>query len=149
MPLDTIEANTLTGPITDAFTAIGRTDATKMPPTKRNTEPLAWEYHVASVLLRLAEARKKKALAATIKGGVLFDHEKLPKAPGTNEVVYSGNIVEISVAVTTASASLDTDGFVDALEKTGVKRAVLDRLLGVHTTANRAPHKFTSALVMV
>jgi hypothetical protein len=62
-------------------------------------EESALEYHIASQLNREAEARKKKAIAAAVKSGVLFDHLKEPMPAGTNQVIYSGNSVEISVAV--------------------------------------------------
>ena len=145
--LNVLKANAKTGAINDAFAAIGRTDPTDMPRSKLNTEPAAWEYHVASHLLRLAEARKKKAHAAAVKAGVIFDHEKEPMPVGTNTLTYAGNVVEISVAVTTPSTRLDAAAFVDDLAAAGVKRALLERLTGEHTKESRAPHKFTSSLV--
>jgi hypothetical protein len=87
MTLDAAKANALTAAISAAFAAIGTTAATKMPPSKRNTEAVAWEYFVASLLARLAEGRRKRAHAAAVKAGVLFDHEKQPLPVGSNALI--------------------------------------------------------------
>jgi hypothetical protein len=145
--LDTLRANARTAAINEAFAAIGAAGDTKMPRAKGNTEPLAWEYHVSAHLLRIAEARKKKAQLAAVKAGVMFDPEKDPRAVGTHAVVYAGELVEIVVDVTTAQSRLDAVALFDDLVFAGVKRALIDRLVARHTHENRAPHKFTSSLV--
>lgn len=147
MPLDAVKANAKTGAINDAFAAIGTTTVTKMPPSKSNTEPLAWEYHVAGQLARIAEARKKKAVKAAVKAGIMFDPEKDPLVVGTDKLVYAGDVIEISVAVTTPASRLDSDALIDDLEQAGVARKLLDKLVAKHTHENRAPHKFTSSLI--
>jgi hypothetical protein len=147
MPLDAAGSNAKTGAINAAFAAIGTGTLTKMPPSKSNTEPLAWEYHVAGHLLRIAEARKKLAIKAAVKAGIMFDPEKQPLAVGTTALVYAGDVVEISVAVTTPQSRLDAPALLEDIEKAGVPRKVLDRLVAKHTTENRAPHKFTSSLI--
>jgi hypothetical protein len=145
--LDVPQANAKTTAFNDAFAAIGNAIPTKMPGCKRNTEPAAWEYHVASHLLRLADARKKKAQAAAIKVGVMFDHEKQPRPIGSESVVYAGDVVDISVSVTTPATKFDLSAFCADLEKSGVKLLLINRLANKHTSENRAPHKFTSSLV--
>jgi hypothetical protein len=149
MPLDAARANTKTGAINDAFAAIGTAagNGTSMPRSKKNTEPVAWEYHCASHLARIAEARKAKAIAAAVKAGVMFDPAKQPLPVGSNALVYAGEVVEIACTVGTAATRLDAAAFADDLEKAGVKRALIDRLALKHTIENRAPHKFTSSLV--
>jgi hypothetical protein len=146
MPLDVIRANARTAAINDAFALIGRAGDSKMPASKLNTEPVAWEYYAASHLNRIAEARKKAAQAAAVKAGLMFDPEKAPLAVGTNALVYAGDVVEIAVSVTTPASRLDTAAFVDDLEKSGVARKLLDRLVTKHTHESRAPHKFTATL---
>lgn len=149
MPLDAAHSIAKTDALNTAFAAIGTSADTAIPRSKRNQEPLAWEYHVASHLLRRAEARKSAAVKAAVKAGVIFDHEKAPMPEGTNALVYAGDVVEISVAVTTPATRLDAPALFDDLEKSGVKRTLIDRLAGKHTHENRAPHKFTSTLVTV
>lgn len=147
MPFDATAANTKTAEINDAFAAIGTATIAAMPPSQRNNEPQAWEYHVASHLLRIAEARKTAAARSAVKAGILFDHEKRPCSAGTNALVYAGDVVEIRVAVTTPASRLDAVAFVADLEERGVSRELLDKLLTAHTKQNRAPHKFTSSLL--
>ena len=164
MPLDTIHANRKTAAINDEFAAIGHSNGSRMPASKRNGEPVthsgelgsrqrnaevAWEYHVASHALRIAEARKKAAAKAAVKAGIMFDPELQPMAVGTNALVYAGDVIEISVAVTTAATRLNIEGFIADLVKAGVAQKLIDKAVLRHTTENRAPHKFTSSLVTV
>lgn len=145
--LDTIHANAKTAAFNAAYAAIGNEGETKMPRAKGNLEPVAWEYHVSCHLFRIAEARKKKAQSVAIAAGVLFDHEKQPLAVGSNALIYAGDLVEISVSVTTPASKLDMPSLIAALEKAGLKRAVIDKAVAKCTTENRAPHKFVSTLV--
>jgi hypothetical protein len=143
MPLTAAKANDLTEALNVAFAAIGDT----MPRSKGNLEPLAVEYHVASHLARIADARKKKAQSAAVKAGIMFDPEKQPMPVGSNALVYAGEVVEIAVSVTTPASRLDQPAFVADLEKSGVKLPLINRLLNKYTVENRAPHKFVSSLV--
>ncbi len=145
--LDTAAANAKTTAINNAYAAIGNEGDTKSPRAKGNTAPIAWEYHVASHLSRIADARKKKAHAAAVKAGVIFDHEKQPWPFCTNALVYAGEVVEISVSVTTPTSRVDLPALLNDLEKAGLKRWKIDSLVVKHTTDSRTPHKFTSSLV--
>ncbi|HEY3845858.1 MAG TPA: hypothetical protein VGL95_01950 [Acetobacteraceae bacterium] len=144
--LDVAGANAKTTAFNAEFALIGNTGDGRMPRSKKNTEPVAWEYHVASHLLRVAEARKKKAHAAAVKLGVMFDHEKSPLAVGTEALVYAGDVVEIAVSVTTPGTKLDPVELGVALVKAGMKLAVVEKLFTQCTHDQRAPHKFTSTL---
>jgi hypothetical protein len=110
-------------------------------------EASALEYHVAKTLNKEADARTKKAIAAAIKTGALFDHLKEPMEPGTAQVIYSGRVVEISVAVGYPIAGVDHDGFVETLLAGGVKPALIKRAAAKHATATCPAHRFTSSLV--
>lgn len=145
--LDVVRANAKTGAINLAFSDIGVVGDTKMPRSKLNTEPVAWEYHVSALLVRQANARMEKAQKAAVKAGVMFDHEKEPRVPGTNEMVFAGEVVQIDLKVTTPRTKLDTDALFADLEKAGVRRALIDKLVDRHTHDNRAPHSFTSSLM--
>lgn len=144
--LDTLRANTITAGLNAEFATIGFSGDAKMPRSKLNTEGTAWEYHVSSHLLRIAEARKTAAVKAAVKLGVMFDHAKDPMPVGTNALVYAGDVVEISVSVSTAAEKLDATELGVALVKNGVKLALVERLFRQCTHANRAPHKFVSSL---
>lgn len=146
MPLDATRANAKTEALNDAFANIGKSGDTKMPRSKKNTEPTAWEVFVAQHLSRIAEARKKKAIAVAVKAGVMIDHEAEPLAIGSRSLIYAGDVVEISCSVTTPTTRLDVKEFTADLEKAGVKLPLINRLLNKHTHENRAPHKFVSTL---
>lgn len=129
------------------FAAIGCTGNTKMPRSKKNTEPAAWEYHVASHLVRVAEARKKKAHLAAVKLGVMFDHTKEPRPVGTEALVYPGDVVEIAVSVSTATTRMDPVELGVLLVKAGLSIKVVEQAFRKATHDNAAPHKFTSTLI--
>jgi len=145
--LDVASANAKAEALNTAFAAIGGGGDTRMPPSKKNTEPAAWEFHVAGHLFRLADARKKKAKAAAVKLGVIFDVDKVRKAVGTEALVYAGDVVEIAVSVTSPTTRLDLVALGVDLVKAGIKVDKLERLLRQHTHNNAAPHAFTSSLV--
>ncbi len=147
--LDATNAVIKVGMINAAFAEIGVTANTVMPCSRKNTERLAWEYYVASHLLRIAEARKKLAVKAAVNAGIMFDPEQQPMVVGTNALVYAGDVVEISVSVATAATKLDITGLFADLVTHRVKRELLDRLAAKHTKTHRAPHTFTSSLATV
>jgi hypothetical protein len=146
--LTATKANALTQAISDAFAAIGVAGDTRMPRSSANREPVAWEYHVASHLVRVAEARKSLAVREAIAAEVMFDPAKQPMAVGTsNALIYAGDVVEIAVSVTTALTRVNVDAFIAGLIKAKVSPALCERLRGQCTVANRAPHKFSSGFV--
>ncbi len=148
MPLDTTRANTMTESMTTAFQSIGHGAPVTMPRGgTKNTGPIAWEYLVSSILASAAEARKELARRNAVKAGVLPDHRKEPRVVGTEAVVYEDGIVRIDLTVTTAGTRLDVGPLWDALERAGIARSKLDRLVAVHTLTNAAPHKFKPSLV--
>lgn len=147
MPLDTTRANGKTDAITESFALIGHDNGSLMPRSKDNREPMAWELHVAKLLKRLAEAREKRAVTAAVKAGVMFDHEKAPKPVGTHEIVFTGEVVEVAVDVTTAATKLDIAGLIVDLERAGLTGKAIKRMVDKNTSENRAPHKFTTSLI--
>ena len=145
--MHTTELNLLTNRITNQFKAIGNHDGTEMPRTTRNTETVAWEYHVASHLKRIAEARQKEAQKECVKHGLMFDHEQEPLPAGTNATVYSGDVVTISVSTKAGASRIDHTAFTAALIKAGVDKALVERLSYEHTKLSRAAHTFTTSLI--
>lgn len=157
MPLDSARALTVTEAVNDQFAEIGHVGPTAMPRGPRGVtrqlsvkELAAWEYHWASHLLRIAETRRKKAHAAAVKAGVIFDHEKHPMAVGTSCVVYPGSVVEISVTVAAPIEQFSLPGFMADLAASKLVATVLRtvrRLVGRNTSEARPAHSFKSTLV--
>jgi len=147
MTLTVAAALAKTDALNTAFAAIGvSAPDTKMPKSRRNDEPFAYEVFCAKHLRRIAEARETKAVKEAVKAGVMFDHEKKPMAVGTTALVYAGEVVEIGVSVTAPATRLDADAFCAALVKAGMKEATVTRLRSASTVDNRAPHKFVATL---
>lgn len=149
MPITTTVANKITNAINVAFKKIGSTNGT-LPPIvakPKNTEHFAWEYHVASQLQRVAEARKKEAFSECIKAGLFPDPEKEPSLPGSNHTVYAGDNVNITLTVKKGSARVDAKEFCDALLEAGVDPKIVAACRDVATQTTRAPHQFTSSLL--
>ena len=105
----------------------------------------ALTYHLAAVQKRTATADKDKATREAIRLGVLFDHEKHPREPGTECVVYRGSAVTISLKVGNPGDALDVESFLDDLAAY-LKPAVIRRLVARHRSATAAPHSFVSTL---
>lgn len=144
--LDTARANAIAASINADFALIGYGDA-RMPRSKKATEPAAWEYHVAGHLVRAADARKAAAVKAAIKLGVIFDPAKDAREPGTETLVYAGDVVEIALSVTTPAERLDAVALGVALVNSGMSVKIVEKLFRACTNTSRAPHKFTSNLV--
>ena len=152
MTMTSAQANKLTANINAAFDKIGTGNGTQPPkhPGEQgktaNTDPIAYEYHVASQLERIAKKRKENAEKACIRADVLFDSEKKPRKAGTNETIYTGVDVAITLAVNNPSERLDPKIFIDELIEAGVDAELINRAKEVATKLTRAPHKFTSTL---
>lgn len=149
MAISLRRAETLTSAITDAFAGIGSTADTKAPKGKGNTEAVAYEYFVASLLSKVAEARKNKSEREAVQAGLLFDPKKGARPSGTHEVLHEGEAVRIILDVGPASARLDVEAFVDLLEKAGLARAKIDKARKTATGAGRPPHRFQASLATV
>lgn len=139
--------------INETFREIGSADGSDMPrwtgdKAGKAAGIAAWEYHVASALLRLAEKRRDAAIRAAIKVGVMFDHSAKPLPAGSSRVVYRGPIVEIAVAVADGGRiGLMVDNFVADLVKAKVDPKLIERLRRRHRTETAPAHSFTSSLV--
>ena len=129
---------------------------TRKPPSKRRPAPkpkanakalAALEYHLAATLARDAAARKKAAHKAAVSSAVLPDHETNPREPGTSEVCYDDGKIRIVLTVAEPIEKLDTQPFVDALVKAGMKPAVLAKLVKKHTYSTAAAHIYTSSIL--
>ena len=155
MPTPASIAAAKTESISEHFQEIGKTaDGSEMPrwtgdKALKAQGETAWEYHVASALLRAAEKRRNDAVKAAIKAGVLFDHKESPLPAGSSRVVYAGPIVEIVVKVADGGkVGVNHDAYVEDLIKAGIDQKLLARLAKKHRTETAPSHTFTSSLVM-
>lgn len=110
--LTSTQAAVLNNKIAAQLKAIG--DAL-CPPSQNNTEGVAWDYYVAAKIEAYGKASKKAVVKLAIKQGVLFDHEKTPKEPGTDEDVYHGDVIAINLKVKEPSQTFDGKKFYAAL----------------------------------
>lgn len=129
-----------------AFSAIGTTLNTRPPKLpKNNTAPYAWELFVANHLYTMATARRKKAREQAIQVGVLFDHEKEPREPGTDEIVYEDDHVVVTLAVNNPATRINPDLLVNYLD--GKVDAELLRDAVRHATFQTRPaHEFKTIM---
>ena len=146
MPLDAARASDRTEALTDAFAELGRANGTAMPPTRKTKDKLAFEYWVASLLNRLAEARRDKAKRVAVAGGVLPDHAANPLPVGTSEIVFVGERVTIALKVVGQTDRVNVPALMADLVKAGVKPAVLKRLVKKHTESFAGAHVFTASV---
>jgi hypothetical protein len=111
------------------------------------TKAAALEYHEASVGLRDAEARRKRAHATAVRLDILPNHMQFPMPVGTAEVVYSDGQIMITVTVAAPITGIDHEGFIAGLLKAGIKASLLRRLQKKYATATAPAHKFISSSV--
>lgn len=142
-------ATKITNAINVAFKKIGTSNGTLLPPApkQKNTEPLVWDYHVASQLLRVATARKKEAFEECVKAGVVTDTDKHPLPEGTKETVFTGTAVSISVNVKTARLTLDADKFVEELVLHGIDKKLVDDCRALASKRARPAHEYSTSLL--
>lgn len=147
MSLSSRVKNKIIDAMNTCFTSIGNGNGMKMPRSGNNLEPYAWELFVAKHVLRLAEKRKDDAEAACAKAGLINDKEKNPKPAGTREIIFTGNVVSISLEVRNASPRVSHTKMVDYLLEHGVKQEVLDEAVKAATSLSKPAHVFTPILI--
>src|SRR5678815_5817041 len=86
--LTATDANLLRSKLDKAVLNIGKTNGTKLPAPKSNTEGVALQYWLWSHVAKQVEALRKSASREAIKVGVIFDHTKDPQDPGTEKLIY-------------------------------------------------------------
>ena len=148
MPLSSRVKNKLMDAINEAFKLVGAEPNTRPPKSKDNTAPIAWEYFVSYHLASLAKGRLESAKKQCIKAGILFDHEKFPREPGDNGLVYTGEQVGVMLTVKKAGERIDTDKLYEALQAAGVKTAVIDKAYAASKYSTRPAHEFRPTLVV-
>lgn len=147
MALTPRRRNELIDAINVAFKDIGNVAPTKPPRTKSNQGPAAWEYFVARHLEGLAAGRIKQAKREAISAGVIFDHEKQPREPGTNEMIYTGEQVGVWLEVREPGTRIDTVRLVEHLQSKKVAQKVIDEAVAYATVTNKPAHVFRVSLL--
>ena len=145
--LSSSDKNKLVDKVNTAFTNIGKSNGTKMPPSTSNTDSYAYDYWVAQQLASLANKRKEQAEKAAVKAGVLIDKEKNPQPEGNKQVVYHGDNVAISLAVSNAATRVDVDKVVSYLIEKGVSIGIIDCAIAHASSKSRPAHVFTTYLL--
>jgi beta-phosphoglucomutase-like phosphatase (HAD superfamily) len=145
--LSSSDKNKLVDKVNTAFTNIGKSNGTKMPPSTSNTDSYAYDYWVAQQLASLANKRKEQAEKAAVKAGVLLDKEKNPQPEGNKQVVYHGDNVAISLAVSNAAERVNVDKFIEALAEAGISDHVVMAAKDKATSKSRPAHVFTTYLL--
>jgi hypothetical protein len=147
MPLNSIRAAAISDAIGTSFATIGRGGGTLMPRAGRGVGgAAAWEYYVASVLLKAADLRRERARRAAVAAGVLPDYAADPAPIGTACIVYAGALVTIAVKVVSQGDRIDGAGLVADLVAAGVDRKLLRKLVRKHTTSFAGAHTFMASL---
>lgn len=133
--------------ITAAFARIGTEGDTAIA-TKSNTEAFAYQLLVAQRLREAADKRLKLAVKAAVAAGIIFDPEKEQRAPGTVDILYTGESVRVALSVAQPRESIDHAAWVAALLKLRPTYrklcATLDR---THTKQSRPAHSFSTTLI--
>jgi hypothetical protein len=132
--------------ITQAVAAIAENVQAMLPRQASDAEQAAADYWGASIVNQLAEAWRNKAKRQAVARGVLPDHTATPYPIGTSETVYVGTLVTVSLKVVEQADRVDVPGLVADLIASGVKPALLKRLLRTHNKSFAGAHIFTASL---
>ncbi len=132
--------------IAQAMAEIAESIQAMLPRRASATERAAAEYWGASIANQLAEAWRNRAKRLAVAQGVLPDHTADPYPIGTSETVYVGTLVTVSLKVVEQADRVDVPGLVADLIASGIKPAVLKRLLRRHTKSFAGAHIFSASL---
>jgi hypothetical protein len=134
--------------VNTAFKAIGVERPTNMPQGGDNeNDPLLWEMCVANHLNTLASKRKERAFNDAIKARLFSDPKRNPQPPGTDKIVASGNLVQLHLKVVGRKSKVDYETVLDELQKAGVKRDLIAKLVREHTEPVASQHTFTAEMI--
>lgn len=147
MALTSKKRNEIIDAINVAFNDIGRTGATAQPRSKDNRAPIAWRLFIARHLEMLAAARLKVAKRDAIEAGVMFDPDKSPRAPGTQELIYTGDQVGVWLEVRAPGTRVDADRMVQFLRDKKVAWKTIQEAVSYATVENKPAHVFKVSLV--
>ena len=141
------DKNKLVDKVNTAFSNIGKVNGTKMPPSTNNSDSYAFDLWIAHQLVALANKRKELAEKACIKAGIMLDKEKDPRPEGTKEVLFTGDNVAISLAVSNAAMRINNEKLLAYLAEHGVPGGILDEAIAHASSKSRPAHVFSTYLL--
>ena len=147
MSMSTRTKNKLTDAVNTCFAKIGTTNGSKMPPSSRNDESIAYELWVAHHLTSLANKRKVAAEALAAREGIINDKERDPRPAGTKEVIYNGDVVSVQLEVRQPATRVDAEKLLDFLTTKGVNLKWLQEARQHASTEMRPAHVFSTMLI--
>jgi len=145
--LSSSERNKLVDKVNTAFNGIGKANGTKMPQSTNNLDTYAYDLWVAHQLVALANKRKLLAEKQAVLSGVMIDKEKDPRPEGTNDVLFTGDNVSVTLKVSNAANRVDSTVFFNYLADKGVPHELLIAALNEASTKSRPAHVFTTFLL--
>lgn len=131
-----------------AFDRIGTTNGTTVPPTKRNTDSLAWELYRATELERYAKQRKDAAAKACIDAGLMFDHKENPLPAGTEQTIYDGEIVQITVKVNNAAPRFNSSKLKAEMIRNKISSEIADKVYQACLVDGSPAHTFRAVPIV-
>lgn len=134
--------------LNNALRKIGNHNGTARPqPTNDEQKMAAWEYYVADSLAKMAEQRKKLALAVAIAQGVIPDYKKKPLDAGKSIVNYTDEVMTITTTTRNAATRFQHELFIGRLKAKHPKLAAeIDGLVAECTATNAVPHMIAPSL---
>jgi hypothetical protein len=145
--LSSTQKNKIIDSINTAFSKIGYANGTKMPKSDDNREPIAWEMFVAQHMNALANKRKEQAEKMAVVAGVIIDKEKKPRPEGSQDVMYTGESVQVLLRVNTAASRVDITKVIENLLSMGIQADLVRAAVDKATFKNRPAHVFSSLLL--
>jgi predicted GNAT family acetyltransferase len=145
--LSSTQRNKIVDSINTMFAKIGNANGSKLPPTKDNQEPIAWELFVAQHLNALAGKRKDQAEKAAVRAEVIVDKEKSPQPEGMSTIEYTGEHVQVMLKVSNAASRVDITKVIEYLLGHGVQADIVRTAIDKATTKNRPAHVFSTVLL--
>lgn len=146
MSLSQRDRNKVIDGLNTKFSDIG-TKTNTCPPSTRNNEGVAWEYFVAAHLQSIANGRLKEARAGAVRAGVIFDHDKHPRTPQDQGVIYRGDNVVVTLTVKQPTITTDVDELCAYLIQRGVDQKLIEHGLIEAKKTRRAAHEFRASLL--
>lgn len=128
--------------VAKAFDRIGKINGTKAPDPVLNSDPIAYEFFVASTLRRIADKRYDAAKSACADAGILGDP---PDGPEGETLVHNG-VVKITRKVNKGASRLSKDKLVAAMRRYGLSQGEIDEIIE-KSSSTALPSQIFSAVV--
>lgn len=119
-----------------------------LPHPQSNVGKVALDYWFLNWISKQVDGKIRKMLKEAVMLGVIPDHKKHPFPPFTQKVVYSDDVVQISVSVNAPSQSVKWDAVCQQLlDDKVISDGRLAQIIHDNTVDNAPAHKFSSILI--